>query len=108
MTWQGVCADVLIAAGVVVELLCCLGLLVMDDLYDRLHYLGPAATLGPVLFATAVILREALSTAGIKAILIAAVLIVFSPVLTHAVARAARVRQYGSWEAQPGENVEEV
>lgn len=108
MTWQSMCADVLLAVGVAIELLSCLGLLVMDDVYDRLHYLGPAAVLGPVVIAAAVILEEALSTAGIKAILIAVVLVAGGPVVTHATGRAARIRQLGAWQAQPDEHIEEL
>jgi multisubunit Na+/H+ antiporter MnhG subunit len=39
------------------------------------------------------VLRESLSQAGIKAILTAALLIVASPVLAHATARALYIRQ---------------
>lgn len=108
MTWQSVCAAVLLALGVGVELLCCLGILVMDDVFDRLHYLGPATAVGAVLIAAAVVLEEALSTAGIKALMVAAVLAGAGPVVTHAIARAARTRRYGAWEAQPGEEMEEI
>lgn len=108
MTWQAIAAAVLLALGVGIELLCCLGLLLMENVYDRLHYLGPATILGPIAIAAAVVLEEALSTAGIKALLIAGVLIVTGPVLTHATARAIRTRQFGSWEPQPSEEVEEL
>lgn len=108
MTWQAIAADVLLVLGVSIELMCCLGTLVMPTVFDRLHYLGPATVLAPLCFAGAVLLEEALSTAGIKAILVAAVLAGTGPVMTHATARAARIRQYGAWEAQPGEEVEEI
>ena len=38
--------------------------------YDRLHYLGPAATLGPVLIVAAVLVRHSSAQACIKAVLI--------------------------------------
>lgn len=107
MTWQSLCAAILLAVGVTIELLSSLGLLAMDDVYQRLHYLGPAAVLGPVIIAAAVILEEALSTAGIKAILIAVVLAGGGPVVAHATARAARMRRLGTWQLQPGEHIEE-
>ena len=84
---------VLIGFGVAVELACCVGVLVMEDAYDTLHYLGPAAIVGPFAIAVAVVVREALSQAGIKALLTAALLIVASPVLSHATARALYIRQ---------------
>lgn len=108
MTWQSICADVLLALGVGIELLCCLGLLVARDVYDRLHFMGPATSVGPVLIAAAVVLEEALSTAGVKAILIALVLLCTGPTLTHAMARATRVNARGSWRPAAEEQIEEV
>lgn len=107
MTWQTIFADVLLALGVGIELLSCLGLLVMDTVFDRLHYVGPAAALGPIAIAGAVLLEEGISTAGLKAILIAVVLVGIGPVVTHATARAARVRRFGQWQARPDEDIEE-
>ena len=108
MTWQDICSAMLLGLGVAIELLCCLGLLVAKDVYDRLHFTGPATALGPVLIAAAIVLTEALSTAGIKAILIAVILLGAGPTLTHAVARAARIRAHGAWQPQAGERIEEV
>ena len=97
---------VLLAFGVGVTLLSCLGVLVMRDPYDRLHYTGPAAVLAPVAIAAAVVLEERLSAAGIKALLVALVLVVTNPVLGHATARAARIRQYGEWRVREEERNE--
>jgi monovalent cation/proton antiporter MnhG/PhaG subunit len=83
----------LLGFGVVVELACCVGVLVMDDAYDKLHYLGPAAIVGPLAIAAAIILRESLSQAGIKALLTAILLMIASPVLSHATARALYIRR---------------
>ena len=94
---------VLLAFGVGVTLLSCLGVLVMRDPYDRLHYTAPATTVDPVAIAAAVVLEERLSAAGIKAVLIALVLLVTNPVLTHATARAARIRQFGEWRVREEE-----
>jgi multicomponent Na+:H+ antiporter subunit G len=97
---------VLLAFGVGVTLLSCLGVLVMRDPYDRLHYTGPAAVLAPVAIAAAVVVEEQLSAAGIKALLIALVLVVTNPVLGHATARAARIRQFGEWSVREEERNE--
>ncbi len=107
MTWQTAGAAALLVIGVGIELLCCIGLVVMPTVYDRLHYLGPATVLGPVIVVAAVVLQEALSSAGIMAMLTAGVLVFTSPVLTHATARAARTRWHGRWEPQPDEQIEE-
>jgi multicomponent Na+:H+ antiporter subunit G len=97
---------VLLAFGVGVTLLSCLGVLVMRDPYDRLHYTGPAAVLAPVAIAAAVVLEERLSAAGIKALLVALALVATNPVLGHATARAARIRQFGEWRVREEERNE--
>jgi len=84
---------VLLAVGVAIELACCVGVLVMEDAYDKLHYLGPAAIVGPLFIAVAVVVRESLGPAGIKSLLTAALLAVASPVLSHATARALYIRR---------------
>ena len=103
MTLGDVSVTVLLVLGVGVELLCCLGVLVMRGVYDRLHYTGPASV-GAILIAAAVVVREGLSQQlGVKAILIAAVLLVVSPILVHVTGRAARLRERGELQAQTHE-----
>lgn len=85
---------VLLIAGVFVEILCCLGVLVMRSAYARLHYTAPAG-LGAVLLALAIVLREGFSLIGDKALLIAVFIVVTSPVLSHVTARAVRIRELG-------------
>jgi multisubunit Na+/H+ antiporter MnhG subunit len=101
MTEQGVAIALLLGAGVGLEVLCCLGIAVVPTVYDRLHLLGPAGIVAPPLLAAAVVVQEGLSPLGIKAMLVVLLLWVASPVLAHATARAAAVRQSGSWVA-PG------
>jgi len=101
MNASSVVVAALLVLGVTIELVCCIGVLVMDDAYDKLHYLGPAAIVGPLVIAAAVVVRESLSQAGIKALLTAALLIVASPVLTHATARALYIRQRDHVEYEP-------
>jgi monovalent cation/proton antiporter MnhG/PhaG subunit len=101
MTATSITVAALVGFGVVVELACCIGVLVMDDAYDKLHYLGPAAIVGPLFIAAAVVVRESLSQAGIKALLTAGLLIIASPVLSHATARALYIRQRDHIEQVP-------
>jgi monovalent cation/proton antiporter MnhG/PhaG subunit len=79
--------------GVAVELFSCLGVVAMRTVYDRLHYTGPAATLGAALIAAAVVLREGYSSSSAKAILLAAFLAGVNPLIVHATARAAQLRE---------------
>jgi multicomponent Na+:H+ antiporter subunit G len=94
---------VLLAVGVASVLLSCAGLVLTRNHYDQLHFTGPATTLGPVVVAAAVLVEEPLSSAGIKAVLVAIVLFATGPVLVHATARAARVREHGRWVVLPQE-----
>lgn len=98
-----VAVGVLLAAAVAVEWLCCLGVLRMRGAYNRLHFLGPATLLGPGLIAAAVLADGASAAASVKAVLLAVILLVMGPVTSHALARAARVRETGSTDAIPAE-----
>ena len=89
--------DVLLAIGVLNALLGSLGTLLMKDLYERLHYMAPQSTISIACFAAAIVVDKHFSSAGIKAVMIAVVIIAMNAVLTHATARAARVRQFGRW-----------
>ncbi|HEY0614868.1 MAG TPA: monovalent cation/H(+) antiporter subunit G [Candidatus Elarobacter sp.] len=84
----------LLALAVVLELICCAGILVMRTPLQRLHYVGPATMVAPVIVAIAVaVSKNPLSGAGLKAILIAAILVAFGPALSHATGRVALARR---------------
>ncbi|MGH7904080.1 MAG: monovalent cation/H(+) antiporter subunit G [Candidatus Dormibacteraceae bacterium] len=103
MTPSGAAVHVLLAIGVGVEVASVLGLLLMHNAFDRLHYLGPAAIAGPPFIAAAIVVREGHSGAGIKAVLIALILMLMSPAVAHAVSRAIRIREFGHWVVMPEE-----
>ena len=87
---------VLLAVGVAAQLLGVLGVLIAADVYDRLHFTGPASIFGPSALALAVVIDEGpLSQAGLKSMLVAVILLALSPVLVHATARASFVRERG-------------
>lgn len=92
-----VAVAVLLGLGVGSALLSAVGLLATRNPYDQLHFTGPATVIGPVAIAAAVLVEEPLSSAGVKAVLIALVMLATGPVLIHATARAARVRERGRW-----------
>ena len=84
----------LLVAGVALELLACLGVLLMRDALDRLHYTA-LGTLAALCIAAAVLVRDSFSLVGNKAIALAAFLLLTSPVLAHVTARAIRAREAG-------------
>lgn len=96
---------VLLAIGVLSFAFTSLGLLFSRNLYDRIHYLAPGSLLGSTAFVAAVLVHEGLSQSGAKAILIAILLLVSNPVLSHATARAGRIRRHQAVMPKPGEDV---
>jgi monovalent cation/proton antiporter MnhG/PhaG subunit len=105
VTARHVIAVILLWIGVGWSLVAALGVLVMRSAYDRLHF--PAvATLGAVFVAAAVIVEKSFSLLGDEAALAALVLLIASPVLTHATARAVRISQHGDWRVQDQEDIE--
>jgi multicomponent Na+:H+ antiporter subunit G len=93
----GVVVWALLAAGVAAQLAGVVGVVLADDVYERLHFTGPASIFGPFCLALAIVIDEGpLSQAGLKSTLVALLLLALSPILVHATARAAYVRERGS------------
>ena len=81
---------VLLALGVAAQWVCALGVLVMRGPYDKLHYAGAGTTVGPLLVAVAVFLRQGWGVAGFDTIATLALVVLPAPALQMAFARAAR------------------
>jgi monovalent cation/proton antiporter MnhG/PhaG subunit len=103
VTAHDVVLGVLVGAGVTGELLCCIGLVVRRDVFDRLHYAMAATTVPPFLIAAAVVVEEHWTQPAINALVIAVALLVLNPALANATARAARARRLGQIEATEAE-----
>jgi multisubunit Na+/H+ antiporter MnhG subunit len=95
MTIEDVVVGILLAIGVALELVFCIGVLVARDALDRLHYAAAAATVGPILLGAAILVDEGLSAAGVSTILTVGFLVLLNPVLTIATGRAAHPRLAG-------------
>ena len=105
MTARHVISDVFLWAGVGLNLIACLGVAVMRDAYDRLHFSGPAV-LGALCIGVAVVVKESFSVIGDNTILLTVFLFVVSPILTHAAARAFRIHAHGDWRLGPQDEIE--
>ncbi|MFF9408100.1 monovalent cation/H(+) antiporter subunit G [Streptomyces anandii] len=91
MSAAHVVADIALAAGVVAQLACCLGVWWMRDVFDRLHFSAAGTTLGPLLIGVSVAITGFSSLSGtVQALAAIALLVLLNPVLTHATGRAAR------------------
>jgi multisubunit Na+/H+ antiporter MnhG subunit len=89
-------ATVLLVAGCVLELFAVLGLTVMRNAYDRLHYVGLAGY-GTLLIGIAVLVRESFSLIGDKALATGVIVLAIGPLLVHTTARSFRARERGDW-----------
>lgn len=107
MTAVNISIWVLLGVGAITFIFMSVALITIQDFYEKLHYLAPAATIGITAFAAAIVIQESLSQAGIKAILVALLLAVTSPVLAHATARAGRLQHKKQWPPAPGEPISE-
>jgi monovalent cation/proton antiporter MnhG/PhaG subunit len=87
--------DVFLVAGVICQLICCLGVLVMPTAFDRLHFTGAGMIFGPLLVGSAVLVRQTTSGAGIETAVTMVLIFVTGPVLVLATARAIRRSQRG-------------
>jgi multisubunit Na+/H+ antiporter MnhG subunit len=105
MSWRAVVAVILLIAGGLLELLAVLGICVMRDAYDRLHYPGLAG-LGAFLIALAVLFRESFSLIGDKALLVGVILVLSSPILAQTTVRSLLIRELGDWRAKARERRE--
>lgn len=105
MNSRGVIEVVGLVIGVASALFSSVGILIVDDFYERLHFMAPVATVGVTAIAAAIVVQEGLSLTSAKVVFVCLVVIVMNPVLTHATARAARIRRLGQWQPRPHEKV---
>lgn len=96
-------AAVLLFSGVALELLAVVGVVAMQDVYDRLHYVGLAG-FGALLVGVSILVRESFSLIGDKALATGVLLVVLGPVVVHTTARSFLTRERGDWR----EGIEDV
>jgi multisubunit Na+/H+ antiporter MnhG subunit len=96
---------VALIAGVALQLFAVLGLLVMRNVFDRLHYVGLAGY-GALLIGISILVRESWSLIGDKALLTGGLLVLIGPVLVHTTMRSLRTRERGDWREGIEDEVE--
>ncbi len=89
---------VFVAVGLVFDLLGCLGLVRLPDVYNRLQAATKCVTMGTcsILFGTFLIVGW--TAPGIKALLCIIFLLLTAPVAAHAIARGAHRAGVKLWE----------
>jgi multisubunit Na+/H+ antiporter MnhG subunit len=106
VSWRAIIAVILLIAGGLLELIAVLGICVMRDAYDRLHYPGLAG-FGAFLICVAVLIRESFSLIGDKALLVGVILVVTGPVLAQTTIRSLLIRELGDWRQKAEEQREQ-
>jgi multisubunit Na+/H+ antiporter MnhG subunit len=96
---RDVCSDILLGLAVAVVFGASLGVLLMRDAYQKLHFVTPAALVAPVLVALAVLVQMGLQENTGETCLALFFLVIAGPYLSHATMRAIRVREKGDWRA---------
>jgi len=89
---------VFITIGVLFDLLGCIGLVRLPDIYNRLQAATKCVTLGTCMILIGLLVIMGISSAGIKALLCAIFVLLTSPVGAHALARAAHKSGIKLWE----------
>lgn len=100
-----IAVTVLLSLSLAVAVFSCVGLTFVRGYFNRLHYLAPVTTVSTTLLLAAVVAKYGWGQATIKMLLIWGVLLLINSVLTHATARAARVRDLGHWTPDPQEDI---
>jgi multicomponent Na+:H+ antiporter subunit G len=97
--------DVLVAVAVLITLVSVLGMLRLRDVYQKMHYIAPPASLGATFITAAIFLQRGFKAESFKALFTTLVLIGMNTVVTHAAARAFRIAEVEDWHPQAGEEV---
>lgn len=101
-----VAVDVLLGLAVVLALASSLGVLVMRDAAQKLHYVTPLSVVVPVLTGLAVLVHAGWTAVSAQTWLAVVFLVLASPIVSHATIRSARIRTGGDLRGsgRPGEH----
>ena len=100
-----IAVGMLLALAALMAFFSALGVMVMRDPFQRMHYPAVAVTFCSLLIIAAVWIYEKDPQARIKVILIGLILYVMNAILTSASAKAVRIRQAGHWQPHPEEQI---
>jgi len=95
-------ADILLGLAVVIVITSSVGVLVMRDPYQKLHFVTPAALVAPALVALAVLVRMGLDENTGETCVALVFMGIAGPFLSHATVRAIRIRETGDWRLRKG------
>ena len=95
---KSIAAAVCFGIGALFNLLGCLGLLRLPDVYNRLQAATKCVTFGTLFIMVGVLVWSGFSAMGIKAILCLVFILITSPTAAHAIARGAHRSGVRLWK----------
>jgi len=97
----------LIVVGVIFDLLGCLGLIRLPDVYNRLQAATKSVTLGTCMILFGVFLEFGFTSGGIKALICILFVLLTSPTAAHALSRGSHISGFKLWEGSKMDQLEE-
>jgi multisubunit Na+/H+ antiporter MnhG subunit len=94
---KDVFSDILLGVAVLMVAGASLGVLLMRDAYQKLHFVTPAALVAPLLVALAILAQVGAYENTGETFLALLFMVIGGPFLSHATIRAIRVREKGDW-----------
>lgn len=100
-------AYTVMAIGLAFDIVGCIGLVRLPDVYNRLQAGTKCVTLGTFLILLGVILHDGFQSMGLKALLCLWFIAMTSPTAAHAIARAAHRAGFPLWRDSVGDRYAE-
>jgi multisubunit Na+/H+ antiporter MnhG subunit len=98
-------SGILLSLAVAIVLASSIGVLVMRDACQKLHFVTPAAMVAPLLVALAVMVQHGLYANTGESFLALGFMVIAGPFISHATIRAIRVRDKGDWRPERSRQV---
>lgn len=98
-------SGILLGLAVALIMLCSIGLMVMRDPFQRLQFSSPVTTLAMFFIVVVVWVEDSEWQSRIKATLIGLIIFLMNSALSHATARAIRIRALDRWPVALDENI---
>jgi len=97
---KDIVADILLGLAVLIVIGASVGVLIMRDAYQKLHFVTPAALVAPALVALAILVQVGLFENTGETFLALLFMVIAGPFLSHPTIRAIRVREKGDWRLE--------
>ncbi len=95
---NNIVAEIFIIIGVIFDILGCIGLVRLPDVYNRLQAATKCVTLGTCMILLGVLINFGFNAIGIKALICMIFILITSPTGAHALARGAHRANIPLWK----------